>query len=253
MSGYILTQNLPLKVLPISGGSCILLGSEAKLLSSFGILWHLNQYVNEYIRRVAFLTLLFEFNAFKVPQDSPLRKTHSLFWGIRSNDEGVGRPNGFHSLVRSGDIQLVAPARVVSYGTDGRSVVLQDGRVLEADLVVLCTGFTSSWKPIFDGEYCVVPDFDKMNRLSIFFKNVDSTLVDLGLDKHTIPNVSKYDQEWNYTTLANPPPSPHRPIDQMISYIYRGIVPAKNIERRDFVIAGSIVSDHHHPVRLYLI
>ena len=76
---------------------------------------------------------------------------HSLFWSIRSSDEGVGRPNGFHALVNAKAIELVAPSRVEGFGADGRSVVLNNGKTLRADAVVLATGYTSSWKDIFDG------------------------------------------------------------------------------------------------------
>ncbi len=41
-------------------------------------------------------------------------------------------------------------------------------------------------------------------------------------------------------TLKDPPPA-HPDSEQWASSIYRGIVPAKNIERRDFAINGAIV------------
>jgi len=87
----------------------------------------------------------------RVPNNSPLRNTHSLFWGIRSNDEGVRRPTGFHALVNLGKISVEAPVRVESFGSNGRSVVLNNGKVLKANAVILGTGYTSSWKNIFDG------------------------------------------------------------------------------------------------------
>jgi dimethylaniline monooxygenase (N-oxide forming) len=89
-----------------------------------------------------------------VPRNSPLCRTHSLFWNIRTNDEGIPREGGFHALAVSGKISLVAPARVAKFGDDGRSVILQDGRVFPAAAVVLATGYESTWRPIFDGE-CV--------------------------------------------------------------------------------------------------
>jgi dimethylaniline monooxygenase (N-oxide forming) len=85
-----------------------------------------------------------------IPKNSPLRRTHSLYWGIRLNDEGAGRTNGFYDLVNKGKINLVAPARVVSFGTDQKSVVLNDGRILQTDAIILATGFRSSWDNIFD-------------------------------------------------------------------------------------------------------
>jgi hypothetical protein len=65
----------------------------------------------------------------------------------------VGSPTGFHSLVNQEKIDLIAPKRVVGFGKDGTSVVLSDGTTLEAEAVVLATGFTSSWKKFFDGRF----------------------------------------------------------------------------------------------------
>lgn len=45
---------------------------------------------------------------------------------------------------------------------------------------------------------------------------------------------------WDYTTLANPP-SAHPQEDQWASSIYRGLVPVKNLLRRDFAVNGGIV------------
>ena len=45
---------------------------------------------------------------------------------------------------------------------------------------------------------------------------------------------------WNYASLACPPPS-HPDNEQWASSIYRGLVPAKNIGRRDFAINGAVV------------
>jgi glycine/D-amino acid oxidase-like deaminating enzyme len=92
-----------------------------------------------------------QFVVLRIPKDSPLRNAQSLFWGIRTNDEGAGRPNGFHALHHSGKIKLVAPARVERYGDDGRSVVLNSGETLKASAVILATGYKSSWSKIFDG------------------------------------------------------------------------------------------------------
>lgn len=74
-----------------------------------------------------------------------------MFWSIRTNDEGVPRPNGFHALVNEGKIDLIAPTRVEKYGTDGHSVVLENGTTLRADAVILATGYSSSWDHLFDG------------------------------------------------------------------------------------------------------
>lgn len=158
------------------------------------------------------------FSALGIPETSPLRLTQQFFWGIRVNDEGVGRPNGFHDLVNRGKINLVAPARAVSFGTDRKSVVLKDGRILKADAVVLATGFRSSWNNIFD----------------------QTTRDDLGLGNRVpIETAKSKNYEWNYTTLANPPLAP--PENQHWgSSLYRGLVPAKNILQRDFAVNGAL-------------
>lgn len=79
---------------------------------------------------------------------SPLRNTHSLFWSIRIDDEGAPSPERFFNLVNAGKIDLIAPARAKQFGDDGKSIILEDGRIIEADAVILSTGFTSSWRDI---------------------------------------------------------------------------------------------------------
>ena len=75
-----------------------------------------------------------------------------MFWALRTNDEGVPSPERFFSLVKEGKIELIAPTRATRFGDDGRSIVLADGSSVEADALVFATGFSSSWKEIFDGE-----------------------------------------------------------------------------------------------------
>jgi len=48
---------------------------------------------------------------------------------------------------------------------------------------------------------------------------------------------------WNYTTLEDPPAlNPENKL--WVTSIYRGLIPAKNIEQRDFAIAGALVFDN---------
>jgi len=96
-----------------------------------------------------------QFYVLGVSWESPLRRTHSLFWNTRTNDEGIPREGSFHTLAVSGKISLVAPARMAKFGDDGHSVILEDGRVFPAAAVVLATGYESTWRSMFDGE-CVV-------------------------------------------------------------------------------------------------
>ena len=97
--------------------------------------------------------IVFQFYALGVPRDSPLRRTHSLFWNTRTNDEGIPREGSFHGLANAGKISFIAPARVAKFGSDGHSVVLEDGRVLPAAAVILATGYESTWRSIFDSEW----------------------------------------------------------------------------------------------------
>jgi len=85
----------------------------------------------------------------KIPQDSPLRLTYSALWHMRTNDEGVPYEDDFHALVNNGKIKVIAPARRPGYVV-GRSVLLSSGQPVEADLVILATGYASTWNGIFD-------------------------------------------------------------------------------------------------------
>ncbi|KAF7346580.1 FAD /NAD-P-binding domain-containingprotein [Mycena sanguinolenta] len=154
--------------------------------------------------------------ALSVGKNSPLRNIHPLFWTISVNDDGVPRPNRFHALVNAGKIEVIAPARVQGFGLDGASVCLSDGRAVKADLVLLATGYMSSWTNIFE----------------------EGTAERLGINRHPPSAPSSFNWE-NYLSLANPPPS--RPeSDQWASSMYNGIVPAKNITRRDFAVNGAV-------------
>ncbi|KAF8648995.1 hypothetical protein AX16_006109 [Volvariella volvacea WC 439] len=169
------------------------------------------------------------FAAAHLPKNSPLRNTNSLFWEVRTNDEGVPRPKGFFNLVNTGKIEIIAPARVQGYGDDGESLVLSDNRTIRANVVILATGFESSWKDIFD-----VP-----------------TAASLGISRH--PPSSKNQYTWNYTSLENPPKPPAGPhlgngrteSAPWLAAIHRGIVPAKNIMKRDFSINGGVFTTNN--------
>ncbi|EJF62217.1 hypothetical protein DICSQDRAFT_169248 [Dichomitus squalens LYAD-421 SS1] len=156
------------------------------------------------------------YHAAGVPADSPLRHSVLPFWHTRVNDEGVPRPNGFHALAVAGKVEVICPARVSGYGGDG-SVILEDGRSLPASAVILATGYTSSWPAIFD----------------------EQTIKDLGSDPQPAKETTTH--EWNYTTLAGSPPI-HPEAKRWSSSLYRGIVPAKHISRRDLAVNGAVVS-----------
>ncbi len=72
---------------------------------------------------------------------------------MRLNDEGVKRDDSFFSLVNRKKISLVALAQVTGYDIDGRSLTLNNGTSVRADVVILATGYKSSWEHIFDGAF----------------------------------------------------------------------------------------------------
>ncbi|KAJ7781934.1 FAD/NAD-P-binding domain-containing protein [Mycena maculata] len=159
------------------------------------------------------------FKAMGIPENSPLRLTYSPFWNIHTNDEGIPRENGFHSLVNNGKINVIAPGRMTGYGDDGHSVLLDNGKSPKADLVILATGYMSSWDDIFD----------------------EKTAGDIGFHRHH-PIHQDLPDEWvNYKTLANPP-ALHPENTKWSSSIYKGIVPATNLLRRDFAINGAVLT-----------
>ncbi|KAI0711021.1 FAD/NAD-P-binding domain-containing protein [Cerioporus squamosus] len=162
------------------------------------------------------------FKAAAIPTDSPLRNTVSPYWHIRINDEGIPRPNGFHALAVAGKIRLVSPARLAGFGQDGHSVLLDDGRLLPASAVVLATGYSSSWSAMFN----------------------DETMEHLGLAPRLVESSELESCQWDYTTLADAPPL-HPNAARWASTLYRGLVPAKLIDNRDFAVNGAVVSPNY--------
>ncbi|XP_006457665.1 hypothetical protein AGABI2DRAFT_213163 [Agaricus bisporus var. bisporus H97] len=154
-------------------------------------------------------------DAYNIPKDSPLRITQSLFWGVRTNDVGSVSPDSYLARAVNGEVDVVAPARAVGFALDGESVLLDTGKTLKADAVILATGYKSSWPKIISG------------------KMAD----EIGISKHS-PS-SKMTNTWDYSSLYGGP-KVHPQSDQWVTSIYRGIIPAKNILRRDFAIAGAL-------------
>ncbi|KIY47188.1 FAD/NAD(P)-binding domain-containing protein [Fistulina hepatica ATCC 64428] len=164
------------------------------------------------------------FNAASIPKDSPLRNVHSLFWQIRIDDEGKVTPDSFYSLVNAGKIQLTAPARAVRFYEGGLIVREHDKqRQVPCDTVVLATGYCSSWRGLFDEE----------------------TASEIGIGRR-VPYAWDGRDEWNsYRTLDNPPEPRDIGSHHLMSSIYRGLVPARNIERRDFAVNGAVFSTNN--------
>ncbi|KIK69190.1 hypothetical protein GYMLUDRAFT_67862 [Collybiopsis luxurians FD-317 M1] len=161
-------------------------------------------------------------DALHVSRDSPLNPSDSLFWTIRTNDEGAPRKNSFHDLANKGRINLVSPSRATSFGKDGRSILLNDGSSLECDTVVLATGYSSSWT-MFD----------------------EQTSLELGLARHP-PSSSAYalENRWNYTSFVDPPKAKSH-IPQWTTSVYRGIVPAENLLKHDLAINGAVFTTNN--------
>ncbi|KAF8162699.1 hypothetical protein B0H34DRAFT_650867 [Crassisporium funariophilum] len=152
--------------------------------------------------------------AYSIPEGSSLRRTYPLYWHYSSTDEGIVRNNSFHALATAGVVRTIAPARMVGYANDGKSVILSNGETVKPKVVVLATGYQSSWTNIF----------------------TVTTAEELGISKY-IPQ-AKVQASWNYPSLKNAP-APQSD-GAWVTPIYRGLVPAKNIARRDFAIAGAL-------------
>ena len=157
---------------------------------------------------------------------------------MRTNDEGCVRPTCFHSLVTSGEIEVIAPARLVGYADDGKSVIISNGRVVATNCVLLGTGYQSSWANIFKG---LIPLLPSLQHISLIYPFLAKMAREIGIDRHAPQTEVK--MQWDYKTLANAA-APNSE-NEWVTSIYRGLIPAKNIEKRDFAIAGATVWDSY--------
>lgn len=163
-----------------------------------------------------------------------------MFWTAHTNDEGNSNPYRFHALVKAGKIKLVAPSRVEKFGADGHSVVLSDGVRLEADAVIVATGFKSSWGKMFDRKLIYM-----RMATSYLIISTGNTLKQLGLERESAssPHIN-YTQEAEHASLSGETlPHPAKANFKHPACIYRGIVPANNILDHDFAINGAIVGN----------
>ncbi|KAJ6462046.1 FAD/NAD-P-binding domain-containing protein [Mycena vitilis] len=178
--------------------------------------------------------------ALSIPKTSPLRNTHSLFWSTSVNDEGVPQQNRFHAFVNNGNISVIAPARVQDFGPDGNSVVLNNGETIKADILLLATGYASSWTDIFNRKKIQLVPSRIPSQLHVVVAADTAEL--LGIKRHSPRPQSEFEsEERTHYSLANPPASCAES-EQWASSIYNGIVPARNITRRDFAINGAVFS-----------
>ncbi|TFY51937.1 hypothetical protein EVJ58_g10296 [Rhodofomes roseus] len=127
------------------------LSPHAELLTGLERFLHTTWLGSLIVRGMWALLTWSSFWVLSVPRGSPLRNAPNPFWTVRTNDEGTGRKDGFHALVKQEKIKLLAPARAVGYGADSQSILLDNGGKVPAAAVVLATGFTSSWSGVFDG------------------------------------------------------------------------------------------------------
>ncbi|KAF9074343.1 FAD/NAD(P)-binding domain-containing protein [Rhodocollybia butyracea] len=164
----------------------------------------------------------YSFKSFQIPSTSPLRLCQDPFWSLRVNDEVCRRGNGFHVLANLGKIHIEAPARAIGFGQDKRSLVLSSGKVVRADAIVLATGYESSWVDLFDAK----------------------TIDQIGLGKYPPQYVplDSYDDEWKGYTSMRDPPSALPANQEWMSCIYRGIIPARSILKKDLAINGAVFS-----------
>ncbi|KAJ6563647.1 hypothetical protein DFH09DRAFT_1158608 [Mycena vulgaris] len=149
--------------------------------------------------------------------DNPLRPKTPIFWGGRAaGPADVKDPTGFFAQVRTGAINLIAPARVVDYGTSGTSLVLDNGQNIPAAAVILGTGFAVSHAAFIDA----------------------ATRAQAGLTPQA-PGKLDFSDEWKYPVLGDAPlPPSTAPVPLML----RGIIPAKNWDARDLAFNGFIRS-----------
>jgi dimethylaniline monooxygenase (N-oxide forming) len=63
------------------------------------------------------------------------------------------RFGSYYSLVNAGQIEVIAPARALEYAEDGQSVYLSDATKIPAQVVILATGWQSSWTGLFEGSF----------------------------------------------------------------------------------------------------
>ena len=114
------------------------------------------------------------------------------------------------------------------------SEMVQNSRLMPSSLqlVMVHHGLISS-------RVCTPCRFRQSSPLTFSAKTAE----ELGLGRHP-PLTDDKEHVWAYTSLRDPPSS-HPLSGQWASSIYRGIVPAKNIGRRDFAINGAVVRTSH--------
>lgn len=112
-------------------------------------------------------------------------------------------------------------------------MLLNNGQSILVDVVILATGYSSSWNGVIDGMHTSIFETDRSNVVPL-----EATASEIGIGRH--PLQMEIPDEWNYSSLANPPPS-RLENEEWSSSLYRGLVPAKNLDARDFAVNGALV------------
>ena len=86
--------------------------------------------------------------------------------------------------------------------------------------------------------------FSEHIKKSVLILSTEKTAADIGLGRHApLTSLKGSEDAWNYKSLANPPSiHPDNAAGKWVTSVYRGLVPAKNIMKRDFAIVGAMVN-----------
>jgi hypothetical protein len=148
----------------------------------------------------------------------------------------------FQALATAGKIKIIAPAHALGYSDDGKSVILSNGQEISTKAVILATGYQSSWSNVFSRTYFSSFCFGFCITHLLHLRCSAEMAEEIGIAKHAPKTHVK--TKWNYETLKDRPPEDPE-AGRWVTSIYRGLVPAKNIEKRDFAIAGAFVSIYY--------
>lgn len=106
-----------------------------------------------------------------------------------------------------------------------------------------------SWFSPLDGKalgrrFSMVGIYSHNSHSFYWYRLTGQTASELGIGRH-LPTTDVVNSQdlWNYKTLSDPPPTHQgHQKGQFVTSIYRGLIPGKNLNNRDFAIAGAIVS-----------
>ncbi|KAL7415592.1 hypothetical protein BDY24DRAFT_413183 [Mrakia frigida] len=155
--------------------------------------------------------------ALKVTPESPLYRhdPHPPIW--RGPESGGGRSslgeNSFHFLVHAGKIKCIPKVYPVGISEDGNGLVLSNGSTIEADAILLGTGFKSSF------------DFIPLGRR-----------IQLGIEPVPAKKIPTTNPTRAYWSLSSPPAPPRW--SDPAPEVYKGLIPIGAYEQRDIATNG---------------